>query len=324
MTKGRRQPIDSEHFELVALSTSTELVDNFADALWLEDGLSPATVEHYRRDLTQLAHFVARKRRELPTKTLAECSEGDLLAYFQERHESSNVRSYNRRLSAIKKFYGYLERNERLETPSNPAFRLTQAKQPLLVPKTISPKAVMQLVESPDVSTPRGLRDRAMLELFYASGLRVTELCTVRTHAIDLNANVVVVDGKGAKQRMVPFGECAAFWLEQYLGGVRADLLRGKSSPWLFVSTRNNDGAQAMSRVAAWGIIKKYAQALGLGWVSPHTLRHAFATHLVDNGSDLRTVQLLLGHEHISTTTIYTHVARKKLREVLAMHHPRA
>jgi integrase/recombinase XerD len=324
MTKGRRQPIDSEHFELVKLSVSTELVNNFADALWLADGLSPATVENYSRDLTQLAHFVARKWAEAPSKTLAECSEGDLLAYFQERHESSNVRSCNRRLSAIKKFYGYLEQNERLETPANPAFRLTQAKQPPLVPKTISPRAVMQLIKSPDVSTPRGLRDRAMLELLCASGLRVTELRTVRTHAIDLNANVVVVDGKGAKQRMVPFGECAAFWLDQYLGGIRAELLQGRSCPWLFVSTRNNDGGQPMSRASTWAIIKKYAQAVGLGWVSPHTLRHAFATHLVDNGSDLRTVQLLLGHEHISTTTIYTHVARKRLREILSMHHPRA
>lgn len=324
MAKGRQQPIDSEHFDLISLSASREFVDSFADILWLEDGLSPASIDAYRLDLTQLAQFMARKRPNGPQKCLVDCDEGDLLEYFRERHETSNVRSYNRRLSAIKKFYGYLERNGMLHGRPSPTFRLTQAKQPPLVPKTMSPNAVMQLVESPDVSTMRGMRDRAMLELLYASGLRVTELCTVRAYAVDLNAMTVIVDGKGAKQRMVPFGECAAFWIEQYLSDARSEILDGRSSPWLFVSRHNNDGSTPMSRVAAWSIIKKYAKRLDLGWVSPHTLRHAFATHLLDNGSDLRSVQLLLGHEHISTTTIYTHVARKKLREVLNLHHPRS
>ena len=324
MTKGRRQPIDSEHFDLTKLSTSSELVNSFADVLWLEDGLSPASIEAYRGDLTQLSQFACRKAPDGPQKSLLECEEGDLLDYFTERHENSNVRSYNRRLSAIKKFYGYLERNNLLQGRPNPVFRLTQAKQPQLVPKTISPAAVIQLIEAPDVSTMRGLRDRDMLELAYASGLRVTELCTVRASLLDLNSMTVVVEGKGAKQRMVPFGECAAFWLEQYINDARLEILDGRPSPWLFVSRHHNDGSEPMTRVAAWKIIKKYAEPLGLGWVSPHTLRHAFASHLLDNGSDLRSLQLLLGHEHISTTTIYTHVARKKLREVLAMHHPRA
>jgi integrase/recombinase XerD len=288
-------------------------IDAFVDALWLEEGLSRNTLEAYRRDLTLLAAWLGGQ-----DKTLVETTEADLAAYFAHRHSQTRATTANRRLTVFKRFFRWALRERQIGV--DPTLRLQAARQPLRVPKTLSQAQVEALLEAPDADMPLGLRDRAMLELMYASGLRVTELVTLKTWNVGLNEGVLRVTGKGSKERMVPFGDVARQWLERYLQEARGAILAGQQTQDLFVTAR---GA-GMSRVMFWVIVKKCALAAGItAPLSPHTLRHAFATHLLNHGADLRVVQLLLGHADISTTTIYTHVARERLRQLHARHHPR-
>ena len=293
------------------------LIDAFIDALWLEDGLSRNTLAAYRRDLTLYAAWLAAQGRALPVS-----QEDDLQAYFAARHASTKATSANRRLTVLKRYFRWALR-ERLIV-ADPTLRLQAARQALRVPKTLTEHQVEALLAAPDAATALGVRDRTMLELMYASGLRVSELVSLKVLNLSLADNVLRVLGKGNKERLVPFGEVAGLWLTQYLGVARPELLAGQPTQDLFVSTRGVNAGKAMSRVMFWMIVKKYARNAGItSPLSPHTLRHAFATHLLNHGADLRAVQMLLGHADISTTTIYTHVARERLKTLHAQHHPR-
>jgi len=288
-------------------------IDAFVDALWLEEGLSRNTLEAYRRDLTLLAAWL-----EGQGRPLLEVGEADLGAYFAHRHSQTRATTANRRLTVFKRFFRWALRERRIGV--DPTLRLQAARQPLRVPKTLSQAQVERLLEASDAGTPLGLRDRAMLELMYASGLRVSELVSLKTWNVGLTEGVLRVLGKGGKERLVPFGDVARQWLERYLQEARAAILAGQQTDDLFVTAR---GA-GMTRVMFWVIVKKCALAAGItAPLSPHTLRHAFATHLLNHGADLRVVQLLLGHADISTTTIYTHVARERLKQLHERHHPR-
>jgi integrase/recombinase XerD len=297
-------------------SSDTALVDAFCDALWLEDGLARNTIESYRRDLAQLAAWLARKG-----VALLAAQEGDLHAYFASRHQDGarhRASSDARMLSTLKRFYGYCLRERRVR--ADPTLKLDAPKRAPRFPKTLSEADVEVLLAAPDVQMPLGLRDRAMLEVLYASGLRVSELVALRTFEVNLEAGVLRVLGKGSKERLVPLGEEAVHWLQKYLRKGRPELLRGATSEALFVTAR---GA-AMTRQAFWHNLKRHgARSIPGKSLSPHVLRHAFATHLINHGADLRVVQMLLGHSDISTTQIYTHVARERLKQLHAKHHPR-
>ena len=289
----------------------------FVDALWLEEGLSRNTLDAYRRDLTLLGEWLAPRGR-----AIAQATEADLNAYFAEGHTQTRATTANRRLTVFKRFFRWALR-ERLVN-ADPTLRLLAARQPLRVPKTLSEAQVEALLNAPDTATPLGQRDRAMLELMYASGLRVSELVTLKTYHVGHNEQVLRITGKGNKERLVPFGQVAGQWLQIWLGEGRREVLAGQQSEDLFVTSRGTRAGEAMSRVMFWNLVKKYAQQAGITVsLSPHTLRHAFATHLLNHGADLRVVQLLLGHADISTTTIYTHVARERLKSIVAQHHPR-
>ena len=291
--------------------------DAFVDALWLEDGLSKNSLEAYRRDLERLAGWL-----QPQGKALLQATEPDLNAYFSAEHAQARATTANRRLTVFKRYFRWALR-ERL-VAKDPTLRLVSAKTPLRVPKSLSEQQVDTLLATPDTDTDLGLRDRAMLELMYASGLRVSELVDLKTWHVALNEQVLRITGKGNKERLVPYGQVAGQWLERYLAQSRVAILAGRSSEDLFVSSRGTTVGHAMSRVMFWNLVKKYAWQAGITTpLSPHTLRHAFATHLLNHGADLRAVQLLLGHVDISTTTIYTHVARERLKTVVAQHHPR-
>ncbi|MFN0186000.1 MAG: site-specific tyrosine recombinase XerD, partial [Aquabacterium sp.] len=249
---------------------------------------------------------------------LAQAGEADVMGYMVERHAGSRATSANRRLSVLRRFYRWALR-EHLAS-ADPTLKITAARTPLRLPRTLSEAQVEALLHAPDVATPLGLRDRAMLELLYASGLRVSELVGLPAVRLSLNEGVVRVVGKGSRERLVPFGAEAADWLQRYLAQARGTILRGRGCDALFVTGR----AAAMTRQMFWRLIKQHARRAAVDVpLSPHTLRHAFATHLLNHGADLRAVQLLLGHADISTTTIYTHVARERLRQLHAQHHPR-
>ncbi|MBC7715949.1 MAG: site-specific tyrosine recombinase XerD [Pseudorhodobacter sp.] len=296
------------------IEQSREAVDRFVDALWIEDGLARNSLEAYRRDLTLYANWLAAEKQ----RSLNESSESDLREYMQARHAGSKATSSNRRLTVFKRYFRWALREHALT--ADPTLKLLMAKQIQRVPKTLSEVQVEALLGAPDVSTPLGLRDRTMLELMYASGLRVSELVNLKTVHMSLGESALHVTGKGAKERLVPFGEEAHAWLLRYLNEARAAIMAGQASDALFVTAR---GA-AMTRQMFWQIIKKQSVLGGVHVpLSPHTLRHAFATHLLNHGADLRAVQMLLGHADISTTQIYTHVARERLRVLHAAHHPR-
>ena len=299
-------------------ASSLDAIDTFIDALWLEEGLSKNTLAAYRRDLTLYAKWLAGQARGLD-----DTAELDLQAYFAHRHTpGSKATSANRRLTVFKRYFRWALRENRMA--ADPTLKLQSAKQALRVPKTLTEPQVEALLAAPDTGNALGIRDRTMLELMYASGLRVSELVELKVFNVSLNDNVLRVLGKGSKERLVPFGEVAADWLRQYLGSPRQELLAGKQTQDLFVTVRGPTAGSAMSRVMFWYVVKKYALAAGIrSALSPHTLRHAFATHLLNHGADLRAVQLLLGHVDISTTTIYTHVARERLAQLHAVHHPR-
>lgn len=297
------------------LTTSLNAIDTFVDALWLEDGLSRNTLAAYRRDLTLYAQWLAEHHAEL---ALDGTAEQHLQDYFAARHAETRATSANRRLTVLRRYFHWALRERRIH--ADPTVRLQAARQPLRVPKTLSQAQVEALLAAPDIGNPLGLRDRTMLELMYASGLRVTELVTLKTFQLGLAEGVLRVTGKGSKERLVPFGEEARQWLQRYLAEARGTILGGQQTDDLFVTQR---GA-GMTRVMFWVIVKKWAAVAGITTpLSPHTLRHAFATHLLNHGADLRVVQLLLGHADISTTTIYTHVARERLKALHAQHHPR-
>ncbi|MEY2801090.1 MAG: putative site-specific recombinase [Pseudomonadota bacterium] len=293
--------------------TPDPLIDTFIDALWLEEGLSKNTLAAYRRDLEGYDRWLRGRGVALTT-----CGEPDLTGYFAHRHAQTRATSANRRLAVFRRFFRWALR-ERL-VPADPTLKLQPAKRPLRVPRTLTQPQVEALLAAPDVATPLGLRDRAMLELMYASGLRVSELVTLKVLNVSQSEHVVRVLGKGGKMRLVPFGEVASDWLARYLEEARGEILAGQATEDLFVTAR---GA-GMTRAMFWVLVKKHAQAAGItAPLSPHTLRHAFATHLLNHGADLRAVQMLLGHADISTTTIYTHVARERLKQLHAKHHPR-
>jgi integrase/recombinase XerD len=292
-------------------------VDDFIDALWLEEGLARNTLAAYRRDLTLYATWLTGQGR-----LLLDSVEGDLHAYFAASHAATKASTANRRLTVFKRYFRWALR-ERLIV-ADPTLKLQAARQALRVPKTLTEPQVEALLAAPDADGALGVRDRTMLELMYASGLRVSELVTLKVLNISLADNVLRVLGKGNKERLVPFGEVASLWLARYLAVARPELLAGQATQDLFVSTRGAHAGSAMSRVMFWMIVKKYARQAGITVpLSPHTLRHAFATHLLNHGADLRAVQMLLGHADISTTTIYTHVARERLKTLHAQHHPR-
>jgi integrase/recombinase XerD len=311
-------PIQLHFFVIVQAmqAQSQSSIDAFIDALWLEDGLSKNTLEAYRRDLSLYAAWLGAK--EQGGRALDGTGENDLQRYFSVKHASTKATSANRRLTVFKRYFRWALR-ERITT-ADPTLKLQSAKQALRVPKLMSEAQVERLLAAPAEDTALGQRDRAMLELMYASGLRVSELVGLKTFHLGLNEGVLRVMGKGSKERLVPFGQVAREWINVYLAEARPDILKGQQTEDLFVTARGC----GMSRVMFWMLVKKYAALAGItSPLSPHTLRHAFATHLLNHGADLRAVQMLLGHADISTTTIYTHVARERLKALHAQHHPR-
>jgi integrase/recombinase XerD len=299
---------------MTPLDTSAAAIDRFIDAMWIEDGLSSNTLAAYRRDLTLYAQWLAAG----PEAALNETTELHLREYAVARHAGSKASSSNRRLTVFKRYFRWALRERLIE--ADPTLKLLAAKQPPRLPKVLSEAQVEALLNAPDVTTPLGLRDRTMLELMYASGLRVSELVTLKTVHLGLVDSALHVTGKGAKERLVPFGEEARAWLVRYQAEARAGILKGQVSDALFITVRGGP----MTRQMFWRLIKQHALRGGvLVPLSPHTLRHAFATHLLNHGADLRAVQMLLGHSDISTTTIYTHVARERLKTLHAAHHPR-
>jgi integrase/recombinase XerD len=290
-------------------------IDEFCDALWLEDGLSRNTLDAYRHDLKQFAQWLSHEQK----KELHAADQADLQNYLGHKFRlKSRASSAARLLSSLKRFYRYALRQNRITT--DPTLNIDAPKLPRGLPKTLTEADVEKLLAAPPPDAPRGLRDRAMLETLYASGLRVSELVTLKQPQVSHDMGVVRVIGKGSKERLVPLGDEALAWIMRYAKEARGELLGGKACDALFVTARGS----AMTRQSFWQIIKRYAIEAGIhAPISPHTLRHAFATHLLNHGADLRVVQLLLGHSDISTTQIYTHVARERLKQLHAKHHPR-
>ena len=297
-------------------TNSQSSIDSFIDALWLEDGLSKNTLAAYRRDLSLYAAWLAEEAQQ--KRSLDETVEANLNGYFSAQHSETKATSANRRLTVFKRYFRWALRENIVS--ADPTLKLQSARQALRVPKVMSEAQVEALLAAPNDETPLGQRDRAMLELLYASGLRVSELVGLKTFHLSLNEGVLRVMGKGNKERLVPFGQLAREAIVLYLKEGRADILKRQQTDDLFVTHHGH----SMSRVMFWMLVKKYAIVAGnTSPLSPHTLRHAFATHLLNHGADLRAVQMLLGHADISTTTIYTHVARERLKKILEENHPR-
>lgn len=291
-------------------------IEQFIDALWMERGLADNSLNAYRSDLQKLSQWLETAKK----RSLLSADKADLLAYLGVMIEQGKKpRSSARVLSCMRQFYQYALRENLVA--SDPSSQLESPALGRPLPKSLSEAEVEALLKAPDDASAEGLRDRAMLELLYATGLRVSELIGLRPDQLSLAQGVVRVIGKGGKERLVPLGDEAHYWINNYLRDARPELLHEKPGNFLFV-TRRGDG---MSRQAFWYRIKKHAQVAGINKpLSPHTVRHAFATHLVNHGADLRVVQMLLGHSDLSTTQIYTHVARERLKSVHGSHHPRA
>jgi len=294
---------------------SDPLIDAFCDQLWLRDGLAAASLASYRRDLTAFGAWLAKRHSTLLAATRADC-EAWLSDQFRAQAKATSVA---RRLSALRRFYRL--QLEQGGVRADPTLRVAAPKKPRRLPKLLSERQVEALLAAPDVATPLGLRDRAMLETLYATGLRVSELCGLTHAQVSLDAGVVRVVGKGSKERLVPLGEEAVAWLARYQREARPGLAGERRSHHVFLTKRQGP----LTRQAFWALVKRYASRAGIApaQLSPHVLRHAFATHLLNHGADLRVVQLLLGHADITTTTIYTHVARERLKRLHAEHHPR-
>ena len=290
-------------------------IDNFCDALWLEDGLAKTTLDSYRSDLGRLSLWLTNNTGQ----PLLDSNETTLSSFIAHLSRHTRASSQARYLSTLRRFYRWQLGRGRIF--ADPTLKLANPSQPSRLPKVTSEKQIDSLLNAPDVDTPLGLRDRAMLETLYATGLRVSELVNLKLHEIGFNEGVLRVLGKGSKERLVPLGELAIDWLTRYLNEARPEILKGQQSNAMFVTARGG----AMTRQAFWQLIKRYGLIAGIApeKLSPHVLRHAFATHLLNHGADLRVVQLLLGHADISTTQIYTHVARERLKSLHTMHHPR-
>lgn len=291
-------------------------LDLFLDAAWLEDGLAANTLAAYRRDLTAFSRWLADTGRG----TLDHADVADIQGWFAAEHARTRASTANRRLAALRRYYAWALRQGRIG--HDPCLGLKTAKQPARFPHTLSESQVEDLLKAPDLDTPLGVRDRAMLETLYATGLRVSELVALNLLQTNLDEGVVrVIQGKGGKDRLVPMGAEAQHRIVRYLNTARPFLLGQQRSDAVFITARGGP----MTRQAFWLIVRKYAAIAGISTpLSPHILRHAFATHLLNHGADLRVVQMLLGHADISTTQIYTHVARERLRQLHAQHHPRA
>ncbi len=297
--------------QLTALAQSE--LDLFVDHLWLEDGLSNNTLQSYRLDMTQFALWI-----DAQHKSLLDVDQSDIQQYLAVKFPQSKPRSIGRLIATLRRFYRYCLRENKIAV--DPTLQIESPKLPRSLPKSLNEDEVLSLLNAPDLNSPTGLRDRAMLELLYACGLRVSELVMIKTTELSLSDAVVRVTGKGSKTRLVPMGEEAADWINRYLMLARPEILQQRLSDALFVTHRG----EAMTRQAFWYLIKRYALQAGIQKaISPHVLRHAFATHLLNHGADLRVVQMLLGHSDISTTQIYTHVARERLKKLHAQHHPR-
>lgn len=295
---------------------NAELLDEFSDSLWLEDGLSRNTLESYRRDLDKFAAWLERQNKA----TLLEATHADIQGFLAHLvgGEKAKATSTSRAISSLKRLFRYLLRQNKVST--DPTLQIATPKLPRSLPKSLTELDVELLLDAPDVQTPLGLRDRTMLEVLYATGLRVSELVTLSVAQVSLDMGVVRVMGKGSKERLVPLGEESIDWIKRYLTQGRSVLLGGRLTDALFVTHRG----EGMTRQMFWYLIKKHAKQGGMDKpLSPHTLRHAFATHLLNHGADLRVVQMLLGHADISTTQIYTHVARERLKQLHHQHHPR-
>lgn len=290
------------------------LIERFLDALWVENGLSKNTLSAYRSDLSQLALWQQKNKRALFGLTREHLLR--YLSHVQQQGKSS--RSSARMLSSVKRLFQYLIREGELE--SDPTTQIDSPRYMKPLPSSLTESDIDVLLNAPDINTAQGLRDQAMLETLYASGLRVSELIGLQLSQLNLTDGLVRVVGKGNKERLVPLGENAILSLQQYLAEARPELLRQRQSDAVFVSNRG----QAMVRQTFWYLIKRYVMSAGINKVvSPHTLRHAFATHLLNHGADLRVLQMLLGHSNLSTTQIYTHVAKERLKRIHAQHHPR-
>ncbi len=299
------------------MSSETESaeLDRFCDALWLEDGLAPLSLESYRRDLAQLFTWLGSQGQ---APDLATPQQVQTFLAHRSLDEKIAARSLARQLSAIKRYYRWLLREGRRS--DDPTLRVDPPRLPRPLPKSLGEADVEALLLAPDVTTAKGLRDRAMLETLYAAGLRVSELVNLPSAAVSVTDGVARIFGKGSKERLVPLGEEAQDWIGRYVREARPVILKGRQSAVLFITERGG----AMTRQTFWYLIKRHAQAAGIGKaLSPHTLRHAFATHLLNHGADLRSVQSLLGHADNSTTQIYTHVAQERLKTLHQKHHPR-
>ncbi len=296
----------------LAPDDSAEL-DIFIDHLWLEDGLSKNTLTSYRLDLTSFALWAQTQHKQLLT-----VDQADIQQYLAVKFPQSKPRSISRLIASLRRFYRYCLRENKIIV--DPTLQIESPKLPRSLPKSLNEDEVLALLNAPDLSEPTGLRDRAMLELLYACGLRVSELVSIKTTEVSVSDAVVRVTGKGSKTRLVPMGEEAADWIARYLREARQAILQKRLCDALFVTNRG----EAMTRQAFWYLIKRYALLASITkQMSPHVLRHAFATHLLNHGADLRVVQMLLGHSDISTTQIYTHVARERLKRLHSVHHPR-
>ena len=317
MTQGRGEPAPGSADQLA--------IDRFIDAAWLERGLAPNSLQAYRTDLRRFRAWLAETGDTIEESTrhcpdaslLLAATRADVLSFLAAERDRP-ARSVARRLSTLRRFYGYHLREGALQT--DPCSQVESPRLQRDLPTSLSEADIERLLAAPDCSSVRGLRDRTMLELLYATGLRVSELVSLSPGQINTRQGVLRVVGKGRKERLVPFGEVAGEWLERYLASARAELVGRWASDALFPGRK---GAP-ISRQAFWLSIKRYAVVAGIrSTISPHTLRHAFATHLVNHGADLRVVQMLLGHSNVSTTQIYTHVARERLKALHLAHHPR-
>ena len=309
MTTGKDERMSEQ---ALAAADAAEL-DVFIDHLWLEDGLAKNTLESYRLDLSAFSLWLTKQNKQLLT-----VDQADIQQYLAVRFPQSKARSISRLIASLRRFYRYLMRDNKISL--DPTIQIQSPKLPRSLPKSLNEDEVLALLDAPNLNESAGLRDRAMLELLYACGLRVSELVGVKVTEVSINDGVVRVTGKGSKTRLVPMGEEAVDWISRYLSEARPDILQKRLCDALFVTNRG----QAMTRQAFWYLIKRYALLAGINKpMSPHVLRHAFATHLLNHGADLRVVQMLLGHADISTTQIYTHVARERLKQLHSAHHPR-
>jgi integrase/recombinase XerD len=291
-----------------------KIIDEFINHLWLEDGLSKNTLDSYRFDLELLSEWLTKSLK----KNISDVSEGDIQQYLSFKFPSSKSRSISRLLATLRRFFRYLLRENKIKI--DPTLQIQSPKIPKSLPKSLSEEDVESLLNAPNVKIISELRDKAMLELLYACGLRVSELVNILLTELSMTEGIIRITGKGSKTRLVPMGEEAVDWIKKYIDESRKNILKQKTSKYLFVTIRGS----AMTRQAFWYLIKRYSIIAQIKKpMSPHILRHAFATHLINHGADLRVVQMLLGHSDISTTQIYTHVARERLKKLHQSHHPR-